>query len=926
MKKLSVLLFVILAGFGSRAQVLLTESFNVTSVTSTPPTGWTINSLSTNVSNGCNGTDISQVPSGGFICTNNGAPQPTPTAHSGSGMGGYNCWDIVSGSASEFVSPVLDFSASGTNTMNIWVYNQQAFYGSDSLMFLVNTSPTSVGGVLLDALIPNYNPPSVGWTQYQYQIPTSFTSTTNYIIIRAVSNYGYDVFFDDVDVTHNPPTPCTGTPAAPSISNTPYSAALPVCTGTSITLNGFDPNFPTIGGLTYQWQSSSSSTGPWANVTAGTGATTRTYNTGSLTSSTYFRMTTTCTASTLTSNSAAFLIPIGAAQPGTITGAPSFCPGDPLTYTVTAVSGSSYTWTLPTGWSGTSTTNAITVTPSLSSGTISVKATNSCGTSIAQTKAIILGSAPAVPGTITGNTYVCNASTQTYSVVPVTGAVSYTWTVPTGWSISGSAVGSSISTITSSSSGTISVMAINGCGSNTNSVSIIVVNSLANPGTITGNSTPCSNTLNSYSINPVPGATSYQWYLPSGWSGTTTGTSIQAFAGTTNGNLKVTAFSSCATSPTASLATTIIPSVLPSISLSPSMPSFCQGALITFTATPGNAGSTPSYTWKKNGTVIINTGTTYLDNKLTTGDVIEVMLQSNAICRMRDTASAQFILPAVTPSSTPGINVDEFPVADKCEGVNRIFTSNIVDGGAMPTYQWYNNNNLIAGATGSTYQSTTLANNDSLSVLLTSTAVCATSPSVLSNRFGVEVFPNVVPTVSASSSTTTVGNGEIIFTATATGGGTGATYQWLRNGVNIPFATGPTFSSSTLSPGDHISVKMLSYAPCALPASVQSNDIIMDNPLAIGSIGNWEGTISLYPNPNTGNFRIDAVSKLQPGQHISIVVMNMVGQRVYQTEIAPTASKWALDIRLNEALTNGRYMIQLNAGNMRAALPFVLAR
>ncbi|MEO6832357.1 MAG: hypothetical protein ABI378_08085, partial [Chitinophagaceae bacterium] len=834
MKKLFTLLLFVLAGFGSHAQVLVSQSFNVTTVTNTPPTGWTINSLSTNTTNGCNGTDISQVPSGGFICSST-SPAPNPTAHSGSGMGGYNSWDISSGSASEFVSPVLDFSALGTNTMTIWVYNQAAFYGHDSLRFLVNTSPTSVGGYLLDALIPNYNPPSVGWTQYQYQIPTTFTSTTNYIIIRAVSNYGYDVFFDDVDVTHNPPTPCTGTPAAPSISNTPYSAALPVCSGSAITLNGVDPNFPTIGGLTYQWQSSSSASGPWSNVTVGTGATTRTYNTGALTTSTYFRMTTTCTASTLTSNSAAFLIPIGAPQPSTISGSPSFCPGDLSSYSVTVVGGTTYSWTLPSGWSGTSTSNYITITPGLNPGTISVTATTACGTSIAQTKSIVLSSAPAVPGTITGNTNVCNASTQPYSIVPVAGAVSYAWTVPSGWSITGSSVGSSINTTPSTNSGSVSVTAINGCGSNTNSIAVVVVNSLPSPGTITGNSTPCSNTLNTYSINPVAGATSYQWYLPSGWSGTTTGTSIQAYTGTTNGNLYVTAFSTCATSPTSTLATTIIPSVLPTVSLSPSIPAFCQGALITFTATPSNGGSAPTYMWQKNGTAIINTGSTYLDNKIATGDVIAVTLQSNAVCRTRDTTSAQFISPTVTPSSVPGINVNEAPVPALCSGLNRFFTSSIVNGGLMPTYQWYNNGYPISGATGNSYQSTMLSNNDSISVMLTSTVACATTPSVFSNKIGVVVLPNVVPTVSVSSSSTTAGSGQINFTTTSSGGGTGATFQWLRNGVNIPFATGSTFSSSTLSPGDHIAVEMFSYDPCAMPSLVQSNEIVLDNPLDIVS-------------------------------------------------------------------------------------------
>ena len=76
--------------------------------------------------------------------------------------------------------------------------------------------------------------------------------------------------------------------------------------------------------------------------------------------------------------------------------------------------------------------------------------------------------------------------------------------------------------------------------------------SLANP-VITGNDTVCSGTLQAYHIAPVPGATSYTWILPSGWSGTTTDTSILIFAGTGSGTLSVTAYVACASSSSAKI-------------------------------------------------------------------------------------------------------------------------------------------------------------------------------------------------------------------------------------------------------------------------------------------------------------------------------------------------------------------------------------
>ena len=68
--------------------------------------------------------------------------------------------------------------------------------------------------------------------------------------------------------------------------------------------------------------------------------------------------------------------------------------------------------------------------------TISVIAKNACGnTSPAQITAVITQSAPVKPGTITGTTAACIGKEQTYTVPPVAGATSYTWTVPTGWTI-----------------------------------------------------------------------------------------------------------------------------------------------------------------------------------------------------------------------------------------------------------------------------------------------------------------------------------------------------------------------------------------------------------------------------------------------------------------------------------------------------------
>jgi PKD repeat protein len=76
-----------------------------------------------------------------------------------------------------------------------------------------------------------------------------------------------------------------------------------------------------------------------------------------------------------------------AAQPSAITGNPNPCEFDLETYSVTNITGVSYTWTLPATWTGNSTVNTINATIGSTNGTIQVTANNVCGASAASTLA-----------------------------------------------------------------------------------------------------------------------------------------------------------------------------------------------------------------------------------------------------------------------------------------------------------------------------------------------------------------------------------------------------------------------------------------------------------------------------------------------------------------------------------------------------------
>ena len=198
-------------------------------------------------------------------------------------------------------------------------------------------------------------------------------------------------------------------------------------------------------------------------------------------------------------------------------------------------------------WSTSATTQTITVsTP----GTYWVQVTNACGSGY---DTIVISNTPTTPGTITGSASVCpNQSGLTYSITAVSGAVSYNWTVPTGWTITAGQSSNSITVTSASNSGNVCVTAASGCASSSPSCKgLTVLTSISAPGSISGNTSVCSGSTNlNYTISSVSSATSYTWTVPSGWTITSGqgSTSLYATAGTAGGNICVTASNSCSSS------------------------------------------------------------------------------------------------------------------------------------------------------------------------------------------------------------------------------------------------------------------------------------------------------------------------------------------------------------------------------------------
>ena len=157
-----------------------------------------------------------------------------------------------------------------------------------------------------------------------------------------------------------------------------------------------------------------------------------------------------------------------AATPSVISGqASGVCGLSSVSYTVKAVAGITYNWTGPSGvtiLSGQGTASmSVRINSGFTTGNLMVTASNGCGTSTART--LCITSIAAVPASITGAASAAAGSVQTYSTAAVTGAISYTWTVPTGWTIQSGQGTASITVKAGTNGGSLTVRSVNSCGS-----------------------------------------------------------------------------------------------------------------------------------------------------------------------------------------------------------------------------------------------------------------------------------------------------------------------------------------------------------------------------------------------------------------------------------------------------------------------------
>ena len=225
-----------------------------------------------------------------------------------------------------------------------------------------------------------------------------------------------------------------------------------------------------------------------------------------------------------------------------------------------------------------------------------------------------------------------------------------------------------------------------------------------------------------------------------------TGTTLDFGVLTIAGTYTVTATRSgtgCARGMTGSAVITVLPPVVPAVTISTGgTDTVCGGIPVTFSAFAVNGGTTPTYVWKVNGTVVGSmVNYTYTP---ASGDLVSQDLTSSALCATPVTVSDAVTM-TVVPPSIPMVSVTASPGTTISIGETVTLTAGVTGTGYSNTYQWIRNSTPIVGATNSVYVSSTFVNHDSITCAVGSTGVCggyaSTSSVVLfESRVGTILF------------------------------------------------------------------------------------------------------------------------------------------------------------------------------------------
>jgi ELWxxDGT repeat protein len=176
---------------------------------------------------------------------------------------------------------------------------------------------------------------------------------------------------------------------------------------------------------------------------------------------------------------------------------------------------------------------------------------------------------------------------------------------------------------------------------------------------------------------------------------------------------------------------------------------YCPDEEAVFTADPiVNGGLHPSFAWKHDGeTVGITTVPEFAFTGLEHGDDVSVVLfpSEDALATNASATSADVGVTVLTPSTTT-VQIHADHNGSAAPGSVVVFTAQTTNAGLNPVYQWYMDEEPLAGQTSAALTFTVpddLEGSITIKLLVTPDAPCPAAPNVFSNNIELDIVTGI---------------------------------------------------------------------------------------------------------------------------------------------------------------------------------------
>jgi uncharacterized protein (TIGR03437 family) len=533
----------------------------------------------------------------------------------------------------------------------------------------------------------------------------------------------------------------------------------------------------------------------------------------------------TSTAATLTINAATTISTQPANQ--------AVCPGGSASFSVAAAGAGilSYQWR-KNGVALSGATNSsfnINGVTAADAGNYDVAITGGCGTVTSNVATLTINALPELPA-INAPASVCANSTNNQASGPA-GASGYEWTISNGTITSGATAQTVNYTAGATGNVTLTLRVTNTATCAASNVLSISINSAPTVAAQPADQTVCDNSAATFTAAANNTAT-VQWQLSTdgganftnvpGANNTTL--NFTTSAGQNGARYRAVFTNSCGTATTNSAILTVSP--LLGINTQPASHTICAGSPVSFNVSA--TGANLSYQWRRGGVAINSaTGNSYTINSVTVADAGSYDVVVTSTCGILTSSAASLsVNPATAITAQP---------TNQVSCLDGAVSFSVAATGANLSYQWRKNGANINGATNSSFAINPVAAGDAGSYDIVVTGACGvvTSQSV---TLGV----NAETSINTQPANQAACPGEsATFSVAASGAGT-LGYQWRKGGMNIPGATGSSFTINPVTASDVGSYDVVVTSSCGVTTSNAATLTI-----------NAATTLSVQPQPQT---------------------------------------------------------------------------